>query len=147
MEPRIYIASSWKNAFACKVVVDFLASKGFKYIDCFCYDKFDKGRFVFDMSKLPGGCAKDNAAQALERPEFKEAFREDKYWLDWANTVLLVLPAGRSAHLEAGYAKGRGKRLFIMGEFPDGEWDVMYAFADGLFKFAEGEGLVRALRD
>ncbi|KKK63940.1 hypothetical protein LCGC14_2989230 [marine sediment metagenome] len=45
--------------------------------------------------------------------------------------MLIGLTAGKSTHLEAGYAKGKGKKLIIYsGKFPKGEFDVMYGFAD-----------------
>lgn len=44
----------------------------------------------------------------------------------------MILPCGRSAHLEGGYAVGKGKALYILGHFPKGEFDVMYGFATAL---------------
>ena len=32
---------------------------------------------------------------------------------EWADTCLLVLPCGRSAHTEAGWMKGSGKRTLV----------------------------------
>jgi hypothetical protein len=64
-------------------------------------------------------------------PPVNRAFQEDKKWLEWSEATLLILPAGKSAHLEAGYAKGQGKHLVIyQKDFPSGEFDVMYGFAD-----------------
>lgn len=59
----------------------------------------------------------------------RRAFEVDKAGLDWADTVVLLLPSGRSSHLEAGYGVGRGKELFVLGEPVPGEFDVMYGFA------------------
>ena len=81
--------------------------------------------------------------------EAQKAFDEDKKWIDWADVVFLLLPAGKSSHLEAGYAKGQGKKLVIFQEnFPKGEFDVMYGFADlitnnmsQLVTFLENEAL------
>jgi hypothetical protein len=47
--------------------------------------------------------------------------------------VVLILPSGKSSHLEAGYAKGCGKKLYIIGGFVKGEFETMYGFADGMF--------------
>ena len=57
----------------------------------------------------------------------------------------MVLPSGKNAHLEAGYAKGIGKKLFVYGDFTSGEFDVMYGFADGLFRSSELDGLIKVL--
>jgi hypothetical protein len=71
--------------------------------------------------------------EALNSPAANNVFNFDKRWLDKANTVVLMMPAGKSGHLEFGYSIGRGARGFVF--FPDGEperWDVMYQFATGV---------------
>ena len=50
--------------------------------------------------------------------------------MEWADTCVLVLPCGRSAHLEAGWFKGRGKRLIVLLE--DMEPELMALMADRL---------------
>jgi hypothetical protein len=72
-----------------------------------------------------------DAIKFLEDERSQRAFVEDKKWLDWADVCILILPSGKSSHLEAGYAKGQGKQLIIyQRHFPEGEFDVMYGFAD-----------------
>ena len=44
--------------------------------------------------------------------------------MQWADTGVLVMPCGRSAHLEAGYFVGAGKRLIIL--INDSEPELMY---------------------
>lgn len=75
------------------------------------------------------------------------AFRNDKKWLDWAECVVLLMLSGRSSHLEAGYAVGQGKKLFIywLCELEKDEFDNMYQFADGMFRSYEFGALVQAL--
>jgi len=126
---KIYLASSWKNEHGVKAMAQLLRVNGHD-VDAFCEEK--AGRFMFHWSEL-GDASKIDAISMLESEQGKKAFAEDKKWLDWADCIILMLPSGRSAHLEAGYAVGQGKRLFIFGEFPKGEFDVMYGFADGLF--------------
>jgi len=58
---------------------------------------------------------------------------------------ILILPAGKSGHLELGFALGMGKKGYIF--FPDGEpdrWDVMYLFATDVF--FEREDLMKRLK-
>ena len=51
--------------------------------------------------------------------------------MEWADTCVMLLPCGRSAHLEAGYMKGRGKRLIIFyANNAREEPDLMYLLAD-----------------
>lgn len=129
---KIYLASSWKNAELVKYIKGELQANGHD-VDAFCDPA--AGRFVFSFDKLPK-VEEMNAQTVLQEPIVQRAFAEDKKWLDWADTVLLILPAGKSAHLEAGYAAGAGKRLIIyQGKFPVGEFDVMYGFADLVSSF------------
>ncbi len=126
---KIYLASSWKNA----TLVRWWKEKLLVYVkdcevDAFC-DNLD-GRFVFHFSEI-GNPSELDAINFLKDERSLKAFEEDKKWLDWADCCLLILPAGKSAHLEAGYTKGKGKRLIIWQKnFSKGEFDVMYGFAD-----------------
>lgn len=47
-----------------------------------------------------------------------------------SDIVILVLPAGKSGHLELGFAIGAGKRTHILLDKDYERWDVMYALAD-----------------
>ncbi len=59
--------------------------------------------------------------------------------------MVLLLPSGRSSHLEAGYGVGSGKELFIFGDLPVGEFDAMYGFAEGCFFGREFGALLERL--
>lgn len=112
-------------------------------VDCFASE--ENGRISFNWSKLadiqdklPSMDAKD----MLAVPRVQEAFREDKKWIDWCNICILTLPSGKSSHLEAGYAKGQGKMVIIFGELQKGDFDVMYGFADAIFRCDEIDNMV-----
>ncbi len=69
-----------------------------------------------------------------------------------ADLCIVLLPCGRSAHLEAGWCAGQGKTLFIYGPvvkhetaFPMWNQDLMYKLADGLF--TDQTVLTQAIRD
>jgi len=126
---RIYIASSWKNAEIVFNLAYGLRSQGYQ-VDAFVDNSM--GRYVFDWREIVTNKNDLNAISFLKNKKAKRAFREDNKWLDWCNVCLLVLPAGNSSHLEAGYIKGQGKKLIIFAPhlFPYGEFDVMYGFAD-----------------
>lgn len=62
----------------------------------------------------------------------KHVFDFDKFHLDRVDSGLLVLPGGRSAHLELGYMIGRGKPGYVLMDTPD-RWDVMYRFCERVF--------------
>jgi len=66
---------------------------------------------------------------ALASPIPRHIFNIDKEHIDKADTVVLVLPAGKSGHLEFGYAMGSGKRGYILLPEEPERYDVMYNFA------------------
>lgn len=68
--------------------------------------------------------------EALAGRAATNVFRFDKSNLDRCDAAVLVLPAGKSGHMELGYFLGCGKPGFILlpPDFDD-RWDVMYGFA------------------
>lgn len=75
--------------------------------------------------------------QALTGHAARNVFEFDKRNLLRASAVVLALPAGKSGHLELGWAVGgRGGEGSVPGyvllDSPE-RWDVMYQFADGVF--------------
>lgn len=67
---------------------------------------------------------------ALKRPAAQHIYNFDKRYIDASACMLLVGPAGKSAHLELGYVLGQGKKgVIYLPEEPE-RWDVMYNFAD-----------------
>jgi hypothetical protein len=71
--------------------------------------------------------------EALGGYAAQHVFEFDKYHLDRCDTAILVLPAGRSGHLELGYMCGQGKRTYVLFDADYDRWDVMYQFADDVF--------------
>ncbi len=142
---KIYIASSWKNQKAVIALAEALEGRGLE-VDAFCRSS-DK-RYAFHWSEFVDSefeLMDYDAISFIDDPKVQRAFKEDKKWLDWADCVIMFMPCGRSSHLEAGYAKGQGKLLYIYGTFSKGEFDVMYGFADGLYRTAQFDELVKAL--
>ena len=103
----------------------------------------DAGFYVFDDWFAAGPEADDywrtyergrgkTLTQALRSPAAIDVFEFDLHWLRAASAVVLLTPAGKSAHLELGWCLGRKVPGFIY--MPEGEddpdrWDVMYQFA------------------
>ena len=142
---RIYMASSWKND-NCSALAGLLRARGHE-VDCFCESRPE--RYVFHWSELVDEeqARQYDAVEFLRLEQVQRAYAEDRKWIDWAEVVVLYLPCGRSAHLEAGYAVGCGKRLVIYGHFEKGEFDVMYGFAHALVRAGDLRGLEAALQD
>jgi hypothetical protein len=67
--------------------------------------------------------------EALKGHAARHVFNYDKSHLDRCDVAVLVLPAGKSGHLELGYMIGCGKPSFILVEEEPQRFDVMYLFA------------------
>lgn len=70
-------------------------------------------------------------AQALQGAAARNVYEFDRRNISRADAVVLVCPAGKSGHLELGWALGQGTPGFIYLDSPD-RWDVMYQFATGV---------------
>ena len=67
----------------------------------------------------------------LHHPLAERQFQADIDALTWADTCVLVLPCGRSAHTEAGWMAGAGKR--VLAYLPEMvEPELMYKLFDGV---------------
>jgi hypothetical protein len=137
---KLYVASSWRNPHQPDLVADLRV----------------QGHDVYDFRHPPGGdhlgfswsdvdpnwtsWTADQYVAALDSPVAAAGFESDYAAMKWADAGVLVLPCGRSAHLEAGYFVGAGKLLYVLldsAEFqPDAGHHVtelMYRMATGIF--------------
>lgn len=143
MKRKIYIASSWKNEEYVLILAKVFRDNG---LEVYCFAELGQGQHVFMWPDVVG--PNDDGITCLENPHSLRAYKCDKAALDSASTCVLVLPSGRDSHMEAGYIKGRGGQLFILGQFPKGEFSNMYHLADGLFKIGEhSNGLKKLLAE
>jgi hypothetical protein len=127
MMSRIYVASSWRNQYQPAVITD-LRHAGHQ-----CYDfRNPSNKAGFQWKDIEDGW------QTWTMERYRElllgtsdagfGFAVDYRAMQWADTCVLVLPCGRSAHLEAGYFNGANKRLIILIPEPI-EPDLMYLMA------------------
>lgn len=110
---RIYVASSWRNPYQ-EVVVACLRGDGYEVYDFKNPKPGDRG---FSWAEIDPDWMKWTAAQyiaALDHPIAESGFNSDFDAMKWADTFVLVLPCGRSAHLELGWAVGQGKQTFLL---------------------------------
>lgn len=71
--------------------------------------------------------------EALQGFAANHVFDFDRTHLDSSAAGVLVLPAGKSGHLELGYLIGQGKPGYILFDKEPDRWDVMYRFATGVY--------------
>jgi hypothetical protein len=63
---------------------------------------------------------------ALAGRAARHVYDFDKHWLHQSEAVVLVAPAGKSAHIEAMWALSEGKRVVVYFDEDPPKWDVMY---------------------
>lgn len=119
---RIYVASSWRNAHQ-PAVVEALLADGHEVYD---FRNPPNGVPGFQWSEIDplwqGWSAESYRRLLTTHPVAARGYVSDLRGMEWADTCVLVLPCGRSAHLEAGWFAGRGKRCLILtrdGEEPE----------------------------
>jgi hypothetical protein len=107
---RIYLASSWRNPYydECLRLLKEAGHDVYNFRDprhAFNWDQIDPNWAAWEL---------DTYLEALEHPLAQAGYRRDKEALDWCQMCVLLLPSGRSAHLEAGYAIGQGKHTHVV---------------------------------
>jgi len=127
---RIYVASSWRNKYQ-PVVVAALRKAGHEVYD-FRNPKDNPGGFHWaDVDENWQGWQPEEYIRNLTHPVAEKGFKADMDAMLWADTCVLVLPCGRSAHTEAGWMAGAGKR--VIAYIPEMvEPELMYKLFDGV---------------
>ena len=65
---------------------------------------------------------------ATTKNKLLNSFEFDKRHIDSSDIVVMVMPAGKSAHLELGYSIGLGKEAHILFDVEPERFDLMYNF-------------------
>lgn len=106
--------------------------------------KINKEWEVFDSWLAPGPHADDflrdyakgkglTYKETLQDWAATHIFAFDKKHITRSTDVVLVMPGGKSAHLELGWALGRGKRGYVLFDKEPKRIDIMYQFATDIF--------------
>lgn len=110
---KIYVASSWRNYLQAGVV-GMLRQMGHEVYD---FRHPQPGNEGFHWSAIDPNWKQwtpDEYKAALQHPIAKSGFEFDMKALEQCDACVLVLPCGRSAHLELGYAVGAGKKTYVL---------------------------------
>lgn len=129
---RIYVASSWRNPIQ-PVIVERLRQAGHEVYD---FRNPAPGQQGFAWRDCGGEAATDGPGsgartissylEAVRSDRAAQGYALDKAALEWCDTCILVLPCGRSAHLELGYAAGQGKDTYVLLHEAQFEPELMY---------------------
>lgn len=118
---KIYVASSWRNQEQPGLVRD-LRSRGYDVYD-FRNPPHGRGGFSWaEISQLWTSWTAEQYRAALSTDIALAGYLSDMAAMEWADACVLLLPSGRSAHLEAGWFAGKGKPVFVLtrdGEEPE----------------------------
>ena len=105
---RIYVASSWRNPYYPEVVKR-LKAEGHNVYDFRNPPHGGVGFHWTDVDENAPSWTFEEYAEGLRHPLAERQFAADCEALNQADTCVLVLPCGRSAHTEAGWFAGKGK--------------------------------------
>lgn len=123
---KVYVASSWRNEYQ-DVVVQALRAMGHDVYDFKHPSPGDNGFSWGDVDARWQKWTTGQYASGLRHPVALAGFEKDFDAMRWAEACVLVLPCGRSAHLEAGWFCGAGKRLVVYVPAPERiEPELMY---------------------
>lgn len=127
---RIYISSSWQNKYQPQLV-EILRNKGHKVYD-FRHPEGRTDKNVWESLHVnQENVTNKDFVELLSEVEPNIRFKEHYNAMLDADTCILLLPCGRSSHIEAGYMKGLGKRVLVYN--PDGTTkpELMYLTLNG----------------
>lgn len=124
----VYIMGSLRNPKVCEIGQAF-RDAGWDAFD----DWMAAGPEADDMWQRYERARGRNVKEALAGYAAQNCFAYDKRHVDRCGMGLLVLPAGKSGHLELGYILGQGKPGYILLDGEPERFDVMYNFATAIF--------------
>ena len=126
---KIYVASSWRNQRQ-PFIVEGLRKAAHEVYDFKNPREGDNGFGWREIDEDWQHWSQSKFRSALSDPVAEKGFKSDFDAMKWAEVFVLVMPCGRSAHLELGWAVGAGKRTIIL--LSDGEPELMYKMVDYL---------------
>lgn len=137
---RIYVASSWRND-SQPEVVRILRGEGHEVYDFKNPREGDTGFHwtqvgmpTYELKKdyeVPTVPVKEYL-RGIEHPIAQDGFKSDFDAMKWADGCVLVLPCGRSAHLELGWFVGKSLPTCILLDGPLVTPELMYLMVDRL---------------
>lgn len=109
---------------------------------CEIFDELKLSYYCFLKEESYSSYGNENQDAETKQKEFEsyglksekviEIFNKDMEAEKNSDNFLMVLPAGKSGHIEAGVAYGLGKKCYAIGEFD--ATDSLYNIFEGIFK-------------
>jgi hypothetical protein len=112
-----FVSGRWRNKDNVLDLTYKIRSKGYK-VYCFLEAKHSKERFHNDPEEDMKNFEK---LDWHKDPYVKKVFRNDMEAEKHSKIFVMLLPAGKSCHVEAGAAYGMGKQCILIGEQKEAE--------------------------
>jgi len=117
MKRKVYIASSWRNEYYSETV-RLVRDLGHEVWDWRNPPTGGNG-FGWHQAGLVGYKHGDRVSAVdwsdmLNHPVAQAGYASDLAGMNWCDVGVLLHPCGRSAHLEAGWLAGRGKKVHLV---------------------------------
>lgn len=138
MARKIYIIGALKNR-SIMDLAERLRAQGHEVFDEWITPGPEADAFLYEYGKKRNLSYK----QTLATYACRHVFEFDREHMDRCDLGIMVMPAGRSGHLELGRMLGQGKPGYILFDGEPDRMDVMYNFATDIF-FTE-EDLIKCL--
>ena len=129
-----FIAGRTRNKEKILKICDIFDSLNISYY-CFLKNEKSNSEAGLDMNENPEELMKKFEKLELDSDAIKTIFKHDMEGEKNSKNLLLVLPAGKSAHIESGVAYGLGKKCYAIGEYD--VTDSLYLIFDKIFKNEE----------
>lgn len=132
MKQKVYVASSWRNEHQ-QSLVNELRLLGYEVYD-FKHPNDGKPGFRWEnIAEDWENWTMEEYREALKNDYAQFGFNRDYDAMKSADICVLCLPCGRSAHLEAGWMKGAGKKVIAFIHSDNRiEPELMYGLIDGI---------------
>lgn len=127
---EFFIAGRTRNKERILEICDIFDSLNISYY-CFLKNEQSHIEAGLDINENPEQLMKKFENMKLESNEVQTIFKHDLEGERNSKNFLLVLPAGKSAHIEAGIAYGLGKKCYAIGEYD--VTDSLYLIFDKIF--------------
>lgn len=132
----VYLIGSLRNPEVPRVAAALRATGALEVVD----DWYAAGPEADDIWQAYETARGRSYVEALDGLHAGHVFDFDKRHLDRCDGAVMILPCGKSGHMEFGYIRGQGKWGLILLDPsvpPDARFDVMYKFANGVYTSIE----------
>lgn len=146
---KLYVASSWRNPYQPSIVED-LRALGFDVYDFRHPPAGDHLGFSWaDVDPEWVNWTPEKYVAGLEHPIAVAGFESDFTAMNTSDGGVLVMPSGRSAHLEAGYLVGQGKPVWVLLDPDEYGANAGHSSVELMYRmvYATGGGIFTTIED